>query len=211
MKIYKVGHNCFVFKDGDTKILTDPGNLTNEQTSIIDLDAIFITHIHGDHIDMSTFGKVVENNPEAKIFGNKEVVDLFSKEDIKAEVIEDQQEVRVGTFKVKGFETDHHPIYEGIPLPRNTGFLFNEKVYLSGDAMEVVIENLELLGIPIGAPFAGMEEFIDYGKKVSPKKAMPAHDGNLKALGPFEAVPKMFFEKMGIEYLPLVGGDEVEI
>ncbi|MFH1694617.1 MAG: MBL fold metallo-hydrolase [Patescibacteria group bacterium] len=211
MKIYKVGHSCFVLEEGDTKILTDPGNTTTGQTEIKDLDAVLITHIHGDHLHLDSFKQVVKNNPEARIIGNQGVVDLLAKEGIEAEVINNEDVVEIGGFKVKAFETDHHPIYEGISLPRNTGFLFNEKVYHPGDAMSVVLDGIHLLGIPIGAPFAGMREFIEYGKKVMPKKAIPTHDGNLKELGPFAGVPKMLFEKMGIEYIPMTGGDEIEI
>lgn len=211
MKIHKIGHNCFVFEKDGTRMLTDPGNLTSGQTDEKDLDVVLITHIHADHLDIETFKKVLENNPGVNIVGNREVVDMLSKEGIEASLIKDQEEMELGSFKVQAHETDHHAIYEGIPLPRNTGFLIDEKVFLSGDAMEVIIKNLDLLGIPIGAPFAGMSDFIEYGKKVSPKKAMPAHDGNLKELGPFARVPQMLFEKMGIEYIPMEGGDSLEI
>ena len=211
MKIYKIGHSCFVLEEGETKILTDPGNMTTEQTDVKGLDAIFITHIHGDHLDLSTFVKVVENNSDARIIGNQEVVELLAKENIEAEVISDGEEFEVGEFKVKAFETDHHFIYEGIPLPRNTGFLFNEKVYHPGDAMEVNPGKIALLGIPIGAPFASMKEYIDYGKMVMPEKAMPTHDGMLKELGSFGDVTKMLFDTLVIEFIPLRPGDEYEI
>jgi len=217
MKIYKIGHSCFVIEEGGTKVLTDPGQFSSENlereemVKLRDLNAVFITHVHPDHLNVDLLKVVMENNPGVDVFGNQEVADLLAKEGTEIKLVKDKEEFSVGEFSVQAFETDHGFIHESVPTVRNTGYLFNGIVYHPGDALNVPPGEIELLGVPIGAPWATIGQLLDYALEVKPEKAMPTHDGLLSGLGPFQFLMSKVLGEAGIEFIPLRPGEEYEI
>jgi len=217
MKIYKIGHACFVFEEEGTKILTDPGQFSTEnleREEIIKtrgLDAVLITHIHGDHLNVDSLKGLIENNPGVGIVGNEEVKKLLGEKGIEARAVADSEKFTVGKFNLQAFETDHAPIHNDIPVPRNTGFLFDGRVYHPGDALFAPPGHIDLLGVPFGAPWATVGELIDYALEVEPGKITPSHDGLLRELGPFQFVAGAMLGKFGIEFVPLRPGEEYDL
>jgi len=131
--------------------------------------------------------------------------------DIQVKIVEDEESFSVKDFEIQAFETDHAPIHKSMPVVRNTGYLFNKTVYHPGDALFVPPHEVNLLGLPVGAPWASVSELIDYAREVKPKKITPSHDGQLKELGPFQYILTRALEDLGVEFIPLRPGEEIKI
>lgn len=215
MKIHKIGHSCFVLEEAGTRILTDPGQFTSQNLEhedmvrLRDIDAVLVTHVHPDHLNTDSLEVVMKNNPGLQVIGNNEVHDLLS--GIQVKVVEDKEDFSVGDFEIQAFETNHALIHKSMPVVRNTGFLFNKSVYHPGDALFVPPHDVDLLGLPIGAPWASIGELVDYAREVKPKKITPSHDGLLKELGPFQYILTKALEDLGVEFIPLRPGEEIII
>lgn len=211
MTIHKIGHSCFVVRGRDSQIATDPGVYTDGQRKLTGLSAILITHRHKDHMDVDSLKVMLDKNPDAEVISNSEVKELLVKENIEVRAVLNEERFSVGEFEIQGFETDHAFIHTSIEVPRNTGFLFDVKFYMPGDALFAPPTAPKALGIPFGAPWATIGELLDYGARVKPEKCFPTHDGMLKILGLFEGVPKEVLAPLGIEYIPMRAGDEIEL
>ena len=82
MKIIKFGHSCFLIEENDVRILFDPGNYSNLQDGVQNLDIILITHQHADHCYPQSIKNILKNNPSVKIFTNSGVGAVLNKEKI---------------------------------------------------------------------------------------------------------------------------------
>ncbi len=76
--------------------------------AIKDVDALCVTHIHSDHLDINTAAAVNANCPNAKFIGPRQVVDTWTKWGIpegKTIVIKPNQEIKVGSVTIKALES----------------------------------------------------------------------------------------------------------
>lgn len=76
--------------------------------AVKNVDALCVTHVHSDHLDINTAAAVNQNCPEAKFIGPKEVVETWIGWGIPAEktiVIKPGEEVKVGSVNIKAVES----------------------------------------------------------------------------------------------------------
>ena len=178
---------------------------------IRNVNAVLVTHVHGDHLNTDSLKAIMGNNPNVEVIGNQEVHGLLGGEGIEVHTVKDKEEFLVGDFKLQAFETDHGFIHKTISAVRNTGYLFNGVVYHPGDALFAPPGEIELLGVPFGAPWATIGQLIDYAIEVHPRRVTPSHDGLLRELGPFQSLSTKMLGEVGIEFIPLRPGEEYEV
>lgn len=201
MKITKIGHCCLLIEEGDLRILTDPGSYTiAKQSELTGLNAIFITHEHQDHFHLESLRQVLINNPTAKIFTNRAVQALLSKEKISADLLEHGGSATVGAMSVEGYGEIHADIYREIKPVQNTGFFFARKFFFPGDALFVPPRQVEVLALPVAGPWIKISEAIDYAREIRPKAAFSVHDGGLKDPRLFQRWPRQFLTEKSIEF-----------
>ncbi|RKR84926.1 L-ascorbate metabolism protein UlaG (beta-lactamase superfamily) [Mucilaginibacter gracilis] len=186
MKITKYIHSCLVFEQNNFKLLVDPGNYTFADgllsaDDFADVSAILITHIHADHLDMDNIKKIIALS-NAPVFGNKQVAQALQKEGINAILFTDG--VRMfGQMEFKAMPIIHMPLLDS-PIPEMTGYVINGNILHSVDSMDASltqIAGIDLLILPIMAPFCNELQVTQFADALKPKHILPVHDGYAKA------------------------------
>lgn len=219
MKIYKYLHSCIVFEDQDFKLLVDPGmfsfaegQVTTEMFS--DVQAIIITHNHPDHLDTENLKKIVSLT-KAPVYTNAQVAQQLDEEGIQAELLTDG-DFTIGPFKVQAFSVVHEPLLDA-PVPQMTALIINGKVLHPVDSFEEKMfrhEGIELLLLPIMAPFTNELKVAEFADRLKPKQILAVHDGYVKDffLNSRHNNYQKHFEKNDIKYIVLKNsGDSIEI
>ena len=89
---------------------------------------------------------------------------------------------------VAGFSVDvvgekHAVIHADVPQITNVGYVVDGAVLHPGDALTVPDGDIELLLVPIAAPWVKAGEVIDYVRSVRATRAVPIHDAILADSG----------------------------
>lgn len=208
MNITKFGHCCLLIETAGVRLLTDPGNY-NDTPDVRDLDAILITHEHQDHIHMPALKMLLAQNSHTVIITHVGVGKLLDAEQIPYQLVADGDEVLIKNVSVKSFGHEHACIHKDIPPIQNTGFLIDSKLFYPGDALYNPGVPVEVLALPVSAPWLKLSESVDYARAVKPKKVFPVHDGMLRQdhrLGPTRRIPTVLLESHGIEYVDMTEG-----
>lgn len=210
MKIKKIGHCCLRIEEKGKVILTDPGVFSTAQNEELGIDVVIITHEHADHLHIESLKKILENNPDIKIFGNNAVRELIQRDGMECEEIKDGEPIKIGGVEIESFSCEHAEIYPSIKPVWNSGFLIENRLYLPGDTLHNPNRKIEILAAPVVGPWLNIKNAIDYIKEIAPRIAFPIHDGFLKIAGPFHSVPAKCLEGTGIEFKILEEGKEYE-
>ncbi len=208
MKITKFGHCCLLIETKGARILTDPGNY-NETPMVTDIDAILISHEHGDHLHIESLGIILAKNPSVRVISHASVGKVLTEAGIQHELIVDGDTVDIKGVPVGSFGTEHACIHHDLPLVQNTGFLIDDRFFYPGDSFHNPGKIVEILALPVAGPWMRLEEAIEYAKTISPKVVFPVHDGMLRQgiqLGPTRRIPKALLEPLGIEYIDMTEG-----
>lgn len=208
MQITKFGHSCVLLDDGQTKILFDPGSYS--EIPAIQVDGIVITHVHQDHLDIEKLQAILKNC-SPKIITNSEVKVELDKYNIECEVVEQGGESQIRTFNFEAIGNDHAIMHPDLPKFQNTGYILNENILHPGDTLIVPTKNINLLLLPIAAPWSKVEETLDYLSEVKPKICFPIHDGFLNGGGAFYRFTNMWCEKLSIEFIQPELGQSYEV
>lgn len=211
MFITKFGHSCLLVEEGDARILIDPGVWSMPPVDLKDIHAILITHEHQDHLDIERLQKVLLNNPHAIVYTNHGVGLKLSEAKISFELLEDLQTALVAGVTIEAFGKNHAVIYPTLEHLENTGFLINGKLFHPGDSLYIPPKSVEVLALPVCAPWSKVSEVIDYAKAIKPKKAFPIHDGMLKIMTGFHKMPETLLPPENIEWLAIEEGKSIEV
>ena len=211
MKITKLGHCCLLMEIRGIRFLTDPGNYTTNQNTVIGLHYIVISHEHTDHLHIDSLKIVMTNNPDAQVICNSSVGRILEKQAIIHTTIGDGDSMDCSGVSLSGHGHAHKLIYKEYEQVENTGYFFGEKLYYPGDSFHNPSLPIDILALPVTAPWCTIAEAVDFALDIHPRIAFPVHDGNLVRHGLSNRLPGIYLPKAGIEFVPLELGRETEL
>lgn len=203
-------------KEG-TSLLFDPGTFCFVEGKVKpryfqNLSAIFITHNHGDHCDVSALKIILQGNPQAKVYANPATHEMLLKDGVAVELF-NQGEKKIGSFSVKAVPAVHEKVLG--PLPENTAYFVDGIFLHPGDSFDVSLSGLapQVLALPTWAPWMTRVDMVEFAKRVKPKMVVPIHDEPLKDFflkNQNQGYAKAFKE-MGIDFKELNLGEALEV
>lgn len=210
MKIKKIGHCCLLIQTNTVTILTDPGSYSPLQNTLTKIDIILITHEHQDHFHIDSVKEVLHNNRDVKIITNGSVGKLLAEENIAFEVVAEGDRNEAYGVLIEGYGHLHAEIYKTWCGVENTGYFIDGKLFYPGDAFFNPNRPVDILALPVAGPWMKISEALDYCLEIRPRVAFPVHDGILKHSGMMHRVFAKILPENGIEFVPMIEGDEKE-
>ena len=210
MRITKFGHACVrVEHDGATVVL-DPGVFTDIE-AIDGADAVLITHEHPDHYHPDHLRTI-----DAAIY-TIEAVAKKIREDApdlaeRVTVVAPGEEFDPG-IPARAVGELHAVIHPEFPRFHNSGYVLtgDQKVYHPGDALTEPGEPVDLLLVPVSAPWMRASEAIDFARAVKAPRNLAIHDRVYSDIG-LDLIGRhmdMFLPKEGLEYVRLPDGADL--
>ncbi|MBO3272185.1 MBL fold metallo-hydrolase [Hymenobacter defluvii] len=207
MRITKYIHSCLLFELDGQQILFDPGKFSFNEglvkpETFKDVSVVLITHDHPDHLDVEALQKIVALR-QAVIISNREVAAKLKAHGLTVQIHEEGP-LDVGAFQLLAIPVQHEAILDS-SLPQMTAWLVNGQVLNPADSFAhnlLQFAGVELLVLPVTAPFLTELVVADFALKMRPKQILPVHDGYLK---PFFVEQRYdnyepFFAKHGIVF-----------
>jgi L-ascorbate metabolism protein UlaG (beta-lactamase superfamily) len=176
MRITKFGHACVRLEHGGATVVVDPGMFTDAE-ALDGADAVLITHEHPDHYLPDHLRRTD--------------VPVFTIDAVAAKIRDDAPDVaeRV-TVVAPGESFDpgipvvavgelHAVIHPDLPRFHNSGYLFSlgeTTVFHPGDALTVPPGRVDVLCVPVSAPWMRAAEAIDFARAVGAPRNLAIHD-----------------------------------
>ncbi len=179
MQITRFGHAAVLVEAADTRILIDPGTFSPDDTFALDgLDAIVVTHQHSDHVDVTRVGGLLDRNPGAVLVADPDSAALLELGDWMPNA--DGLETQVGGLTLRGVGSQHAVILAALPRVTNVGVLVSAAdeptLFHPGDTYEYAPPGVDVLALPLSAPWAKVSETVDFVQRVAPRTLFPIHD-----------------------------------
>ena len=196
MHIVHFGHSCVLVDTGSARLLFDPGVFSAGFETLTDLDGILITHQHSDHLDTEKLPALLAANPNATLVVDQGSTDSVTRHELSAEVVRSGDNLELGGAVVTVVGGQHAVIHPDIPVIPNVGYVVDHGVfYHPGDSLAVPEQKIDVLGVPTSAPWLKISEAIDFLRAVTPRAAVPIHQGTVAELG--EPIFYNWFAKLG--------------
>jgi L-ascorbate metabolism protein UlaG (beta-lactamase superfamily) len=212
MRLTKLEHACLVLEDSGKTLILDPGSFTTPLVGTNNVVAIVITHEHADHWTDDHLKRILERNPDARLFGPAGVATAASDFDITT--VGNGDQIEVGPFTLRFFGEKHAVIHPSIPVVDNVGVLINEVLYYAGDSFTIPEGiTVDTLAIPASAPWLKIAEVMDYVMAVKPRKSFPTHEMLLSVAGKSMSNARIqgATENGGGEFFALEPGDTLDL
>ncbi|WP_258935184.1 MBL fold metallo-hydrolase [Nesterenkonia pannonica] len=143
------------------------------------LDGILITHRHPDHLDPEHAAALVEANPDAAVRAPTDTDEAVRLSGVQHVV--PGAKFAVGRLQVQVVGGDHAVIHDDIPRVRNVGYVITHPeeptLFHPGDALESTPPSIDVLALPIMAPWSAMKEQVEFVRGFDGlKTVIPIHD-----------------------------------
>ncbi len=176
MRITKFGHSCVRLEHEGAVIVLDPGGFT-QPDAVDGATAVLITHEHPDHYSAEHLRRT-----DAPVF-TIEAVAAKIREDAP-DVAERLTVVGPGEAFDPGLPTrvigeKHAVIHPELPRFDNSGYLMQVAdltVFHPGDSLELPGHEVDLLLLPVSAPWLKVSECIDFARDVGAQRSLAIHD-----------------------------------
>jgi L-ascorbate metabolism protein UlaG (beta-lactamase superfamily) len=183
MRLTKYGHSCVRIERDGAVLVIDPGSFT-ERAALDGVDAVLITHEHGDHLDVDALADELGKRPSVTVHTHPDVVSKLDAVREAVTAVESGQSFRAAGMDVTAYGGWHAVIHPDIPRVPNLGFLVADSVYHPGDSFDVPEgAYIETLFVPISAPWLKLAEAVDFVRAVAPRRAFALHDALLSDAG----------------------------
>ena len=145
---------------------------------------VVITHQHPDHHDVSLLHEILRQFPVDIYTTDDTVVELDSNNhDSKIITVTNGMKAEVGPFSLEFFGDTHARIDTSIPLVHNTGVMINNTIYYPGDSFTDPIRPVQVLALPVSAPWLKLSESLEFLRTIKPRRVFPTHDAILSGSG----------------------------
>ncbi|HET7534147.1 MAG TPA: MBL fold metallo-hydrolase [Nocardioidaceae bacterium] len=183
MRITKFGHACVRVESGSTAVVVDPGGWS-EREAVDGASVVLVTHEHPDHLDPGNLRAT-----DAPVYTIGAVAKQIAEQ--APDVAERVTVVKPGDVLDLGIPVTvvgekHAVIHPELQHFDNSGYLLEvegRRVFHPGDAFTERPEALDLLLLPVHAPWNKVSEVIDYARAVGAPLSVAIHDGLLNERG----------------------------
>ncbi len=183
MHLTHLGHACLLVETAGVRVLVDPGAFSTEWHEVTGLDAVLVTHQHPDHLDPDHVPALLDANPGAVVLAEPAAADLIG----RARPLEAGATHQVGGLTVEGVGGRHAVIHADIDRIGNVGMLLRvdgEPTFLHpGDAYEATPSGVDVLAVPVNAPWCAFSETVEFTRAVGARTLVPVHDALLSPRG----------------------------
>lgn len=187
MIVTQLGHSCLLVEAADTRILIDPGGFTPGFEGVRDLDAVLVTHQHPDHCDIERMPALLRGNPAARVLAEPQTAAQLGEHGMTVEDLATRREFALGAVTVQTVGELHAVIHADIPRIHNVGVVLRADgepaLFHPGDALDADPGQVDVLAVPVNAPWCALRETIDFVRRVAPGSFVPIHDGLLQPRG----------------------------
>jgi L-ascorbate metabolism protein UlaG (beta-lactamase superfamily) len=210
MKITKFVHSCLLVENADASgrvALFDPGvYCTLNVNALSRLDDIFITHSHGDHMDVDLIARLFHKFPDVRITTTAENVATL-----------EQRGIMTATARPEGvslFDSPHEVIrpFLDVDPPQEIGVHYLDLLSHPGDSHSFS-ETKAILALPVQAPWGSPVDAVALALKLKPQFVIPIHDwhwSDAARASSYENMEKAF-TKEGITFIKAVSGEPFEL
>jgi L-ascorbate metabolism protein UlaG (beta-lactamase superfamily) len=213
MRITKHGHACVRLEHDGQVVVVDPGMFTDPD-AVDGATAVLVTHEHPDHLDLDRLRRT-----GAPVFTTEAVRTQIADGDAavaeRVQVVSPGEQVDVG-LPVTAVGEQHAVIHEELPRIKNTGYVVDlggTRVYHPGDALTPAGGPVDVLFLPVHAPWSRVGEVVDFAREVGAPRSVAIHDGLLNDAG-LAVVGRtltQLLEARGLGYERLEPGSDVEV
>lgn len=212
MQITHLGHSCLLIEAAGSRVLIDPGTFS-DAGHVRDLDAILVTHQHPDHVDPAALPQLLADNPAAQLWLEAGAADTVAETEPQLHQQIGRMQcgsvIQLGDLRVTPVGERHAAIHDYVPRIDNLGLVVQPQgeptVFHPGDALDAqddALEGVDLLCVPVNAPWARVADTVGFVRRIAPGRVIPIHDGLVNDTG--RAMYLGHIERFGAE-----GGVEV--
>ena len=183
MRITKFGHSCVRIEHDGQVVVIDPGAFT-EREAVDGATAVLVTHEHPDHLDLDRLRAT-----DAPIWTIEAVRTQIAAGDPavaeRVTVVSPGEQFDAG-LPVTAIGELHAVIHEDLPRFYNSGYVVDvgdARVYHPGDSFTPPGGPVDVLCLPIHAPWSRISEVIDFAREVGAPRSLAVHDGLLNDTG----------------------------
>ena len=187
MRVTHLGHACLFVELADSRILIDPGSFSTGFEDLRDLDAVVVTHQHADHLDEERLPSLLAANRQAAVYADPESADLLGGTSTDVVVLVEGENHRAGAASIRPVGRLHAVNHDGVPRCTNVGVVLaadgEPTLYHPGDAYDGEPGDVDVLAVPLNAPWCKVAESIAFVRRVAPRQIIPIHDALLSTAG----------------------------
>jgi L-ascorbate metabolism protein UlaG (beta-lactamase superfamily) len=212
MRLTKFGHSCVRIEYDGTVLVIDPGVFTDAD-AVDGADVVLITHEHPDHYHpdhlrrtdapIVTIGAVAAQVRDG-------AADLAE----RVTVVGPGEEFDAGAIPVTAVGELHAVIHPELPRFDNSGYLLtvgDTTVFHPGDALTGPGQPVDVLLVPVCAPWMKVSEGIDFARSVGAPRNVAIHDRTYSdaGLGIADGHFGRFLGAAGHDYVRLADGTDL--
>ncbi len=209
MRITKLEHSGIAIEKDGELLICDPVEFTEKLPAFQNVVAMVITHKHSDHFQPEVVARILQDNPDVKIFTTEDTAPNIE----NAVVVKAGDSYNVGGFKLDFFGKDHAAIVPGQIPCENIGVVVDDEIVSPGDSFDLPNVRAKVLFVPTAAPWLKIVESMDFIEKTKPEVVIPIHDALLSELG--ERISNNWIdracESVGARFVELKPGEDHNI